>query len=112
MRQVLSRYLLLFKRMYPTHPAPETWEVYERALSDVDDVDLTGACEICIRELTYFPMPAEIRKRLKPPDTFLSTATQYEDHPLSPEAKADFDAQMRKVAEKLGLRKLAESKTL
>lgn len=109
MRQILSKYLLTFKRMYPTHPSPETWEVYERALSDVGDVDLAGACEICVRELTYFPMPAEIRKRVKPADTFLSTAVKYEDHPLSLEAKADFDAQMQKVAERLGLRKVAKA---
>jgi len=68
MREVLSKYLLTFKRMYPTHPPPETWEVYERVLSDINDMDLSAACEICIRELTYYPMPAEIRERLKKTD--------------------------------------------
>lgn len=104
MREVLSRYLLIFKRMYPTHPSPETWEVYERALADVGDVDLTGACEICIRELTYFPMPAEILKRVTPADNFLVTSTVYEDSPLGDEDKKAFQAEMAALAEKLGVR--------
>jgi hypothetical protein len=75
MRQVLWKYLALFKKLYPTHPSPETWDVYERALADVNDVDLTGACEICIRELTYFPMAAEIRNRVNLPDKFQGTSS-------------------------------------
>lgn len=112
MRQSLSKYLLIFKRMYPTHPTPETWEVYERALDDVNDIDLAAACEICLRELTYFPMPAEIRKRLKPKDDFIATAVRYTDNPADPQTKAEFEAAMEKAAKRIGIHKIAAVKTL
>lgn len=103
MRQILWQYLGTFKKMYPTHPAPETWEVYERALSDVDDLNLTAACEICIRELKYFPMPAEIWERVKKPDNYVGTAQQYPDNPPPEDAKQEFNSAMNVLRSKLGV---------
>lgn len=75
-KEALWRYLLMFKRMYPTHPAPETWQTYESALADINDLDGSAACEICIRELKYFPMPVEIRARVKVSDpAFVGTSS-------------------------------------
>lgn len=108
MRQILWQYLGTFKQMYPNNPSG-TWEVYERALFDIDDVDLSAACEICLRECSYFPMPAEIRKRVTPKDTFISTAPKYEDNPPGIQEKEDFEREMDKVAAKLGIRRIAKS---
>ncbi len=105
MREILWDYMGKFTKLYPSHPVG-SWELYERALADVGDLDLAAACEICLKECSYFPMPAEIRKRIAPKDTFISTAPKFDDdNPPDAETKAAFEAEMDKVREKLGLRR-------
>jgi hypothetical protein len=103
MRQTLWTYLGIFKKLYPAHPAPDMWEIYERGLSDVNDVDLSAACEICIRELKFFPMPAEILERVKKPDNFISTAPRYPDEPSLPGLdRKTMTAQIIEIGRNLG----------
>ena len=73
MRDSLRKYLEIFSKIYPSRPPVEVFPVYERALGDVPDLDLEAACEICLRECRFFPLPAEIRMRVKLPDTFVAT---------------------------------------
>lgn len=40
-----------------------TIELYFRSLADLHIVDVVSACERCLRELTFFPKPHEIRER-------------------------------------------------
>lgn len=40
-----------------------TAEVYFRALADLSIAEVSDGAECCIRELTYFPKPGEIRSR-------------------------------------------------
>lgn len=75
MRESLGKYLRIFEQIYPSRPDRAIYDVYERALADIPDLDLEAACEICIRECRFFPLPAEIRMRVKPPDTFVSTVS-------------------------------------
>lgn len=75
MREILFRYLRAFCKVYPNHPPTEIFDVYERALADTSDLDLAAACETCLRECTFFPVPAEILKRVKLPD-FMATVNQ------------------------------------
>jgi hypothetical protein len=76
----------------------------------VGDTDLIGACEICIRESTYFPMPAEILKRVTPADNFLVTSTVYDDSPLGEDDKKAFQTEMAAVARKLDVRPIIAQK--
>lgn len=76
MRESLARYLDIFEKIYPSRPPREMYPVYERALDDLSDLDLSAACEICVRECRFFPMPAEIRMRVKMPDTFVATTNK------------------------------------
>lgn len=108
-KECLRKYLNMFLQIYPKHPPLETLEVYERVLSDIDDLGGGAACEICLRECKFFPMPAEIRERVAKPDNFISTMPHYEDNPPTPEAKAEFDYEMRKVARKLGISNVAKT---
>src|ERR1700731_393385 len=104
MREILWKYLKQFKKLYPTHPEPATWDIYERALADVSDLDLAGACEICLREVSYFPMIAQIRERLRKPDDFVCTAQSYPDNPPGDEEKREFNEGMEILKNQLGIK--------
>lgn len=113
MRQLLQNYLNQFSKIYPKRPAVETWDVYERVLCGVSDLDLQAACEICLGELKYFPMPAEIRERVKKEDKFVSTVNKFPaDNPPDEATKRQFEKEMNRVAARLGIRKISEDKTL
>ena len=107
-KECLWGYLSKFCKIYPKHPALETWDLYLRVLSETTDLDGSAALERCLSELTYFPMPAEILKRTAPKETFLSTAVRYKDKPLSEQEKASFDREMQRVAQRLGIGKAAK----
>jgi hypothetical protein len=104
MRPILWKYLAQFKKLYPTHPSPETWDLYERVLSDVSDMDLAAACEICMGELTYFPMPAQIRERLREPEFVVTTEPPIpEEQTITAEDLAEINKQFTELTKKLSI---------
>lgn len=103
MRETLARYLNLFGKIYPKRPPTEVATAYERALSDLTDLALSAACEICLRECTFYPTPAEIRKRLPPPDLFVKTAVPFKEEELSPEDLNVIGTRFKELAAKLAM---------
>ena len=55
--------LALLQATFPRELSDTMTEVYRAALDDLTDEQIQRATAACIRECTFFPVPAEIRKR-------------------------------------------------
>jgi hypothetical protein len=102
MRESLGRYLRIFSKIYPTRPALEVFSVYERVLDDASDMEIEAACEQCLSQCSYFPLPAEIKARLPVRDNFCVTSSPREDiEPIDAKTLAEIGSQFEALRAKI-----------